>query len=309
MSKRITKHINPATGIAFLALIFAVTGVSYAASSGSGGGNQNNNSSNLLAGTSKAKKKAAPKSTRGPAGPKGAPGATGPAGPAGATGPGGAQGPQGAAGNTGATGATGEKGEKGESIKGKEGPQGKEGNIQATLPSGKTETGMWSYGSSPQYRCVEDSGEGTYSDDECKEAPGGQTSDFERETVYQTESFTVTTISFAIPLKEPLSDAGCEEASKEPCQVHYLKSGETDPGHCEGSVAAPSAASGNLCVYARVESGVKVMGVMPPATWNFAAPPKLTEFGAGVNGAEMPLNSEASASEILAYGSWAVTAQ
>ena len=138
MSKRITKHINPATGIAFLALIFAVTGVSYAASSGSGRGNQNNNSSKLVASTSKAKPKAKA-GPRGPAGPKGATGATGPAGPAGATGPGGAQGPQGAAGNTGATGATGELAPLVRASKAKK-PAGQRRQYQATC-LGKTETG------------------------------------------------------------------------------------------------------------------------------------------------------------------------
>jgi hypothetical protein len=144
---RVRKHLTPSTAIAFLALIFAVTGVSFAATgagSGSGRGNQNN--SRLVASTAKAKPKtkAGP---RGPAGPKGATGATGAVGPAGPGGPAGPAGNTGPAGANGTNGTNGEKGATGEpGTPGEQGIEGKPGVIQPgeTLPSGASETGTWS---------------------------------------------------------------------------------------------------------------------------------------------------------------------
>jgi hypothetical protein len=139
--QRVRKHLNPTTFIAFLALVFAVTGGAFAATGSSSSGSH----ATLTATVAKAK--AAPKGKagpRGPAGAKGATGATGAAGPAGATGPGGpagAKGENGAAGAAGAAGVTGPAGPAGAA--GKAGPAGPEGNIGATLPSGTTETGTF----------------------------------------------------------------------------------------------------------------------------------------------------------------------
>jgi len=77
----------------------------------------------------------------GPAGPAGPQGAKGDPGAAGAAG---AAGPTGAAGTTGATGPTGKTGPTGPT--GVTGVTGPEGSILPVLPSGKTETGMWSFG-------------------------------------------------------------------------------------------------------------------------------------------------------------------
>ncbi len=93
--------------IAVMALVFAMIGSAYAASNSSGGGQ---------AVASKAGK-------RGPKGPKGNTGPAGPQGPAGATGPAGKNGTDGTIGPTGPTGQTG---------------------FTETLPSGKTETGVYS---------------------------------------------------------------------------------------------------------------------------------------------------------------------
>ncbi len=150
---RITRHINPTSILALVALVFAVTGGAYAAGNSGGANNGGSRASataaNATAVASKAKHKPKAKTgPRGPAGPagkngaNGAPGATGPAGPAGPTGPTGPVGATGATGNTGETGATGKEGEKG-----KEGKQGKEGSPwtdKGVLPSGSTETGVWS---------------------------------------------------------------------------------------------------------------------------------------------------------------------
>jgi hypothetical protein len=142
---RVRKHLTPSTAIAFIALIFAITGASFAATgAGSGGGGGNTHSFTASASKAKPKTKAGP---RGPAGPKGATGATGATGAAGATGPGG---PQGTAGANGTNGTNGEKGTTGatgpEGPVGPEGPTGPAGVIHPglTLPSEASETGMWS---------------------------------------------------------------------------------------------------------------------------------------------------------------------
>jgi hypothetical protein len=58
----------------------------------------------------------------------------------------GAQGPKGDTGATGATGPKGEQGPKGDEGKqGAEGEEGPAGPTETTLPSGKTETGTWSF--------------------------------------------------------------------------------------------------------------------------------------------------------------------
>ena len=145
MFQALRKHLTPSTFIAFLALVFAMTGGAFAASGGGGGGSTGAAKATASATplASAAKSKAKPKAKtgpRGPAGPKGATGATGPAGPAGATGQ---AGPQGAAGAAGAKGETGPQGPQGPAgTVGATGPEGKSGFTE-TLPKGKTEQGVW----------------------------------------------------------------------------------------------------------------------------------------------------------------------
>ncbi len=137
MFQAIRKQITPAMVLAFVALVFAVTGGAFAAT---GGGSPSHATLTASAAKSKAKTKAGP---RGPAGPRGATGAAGPAGtigPAGPAGPTGATGPAGS-GSAGPQGAQGLQGEKG--AEGPEGPEGKSG-FTKTLPPGETETGTWS---------------------------------------------------------------------------------------------------------------------------------------------------------------------
>jgi collagen triple helix repeat protein len=129
--------------ISVIALVFAMIGGAWAASNDSGGGK-------------------ASASAKGPRGPRGKPGKTGPTGPAGAPGLAGAQGPAGANGKDGSPGPQGPKGTTGpagptgpggptgkEGTKGATGPTGPTGatgfsGFTETLPSGKTETGVWS---------------------------------------------------------------------------------------------------------------------------------------------------------------------
>ena len=99
MFQAIRKHLNPTTVVAFVALVFAMTGGAFAASGGSGGGGTGSKTiasvtrgagGNPISTTAKSKAKpktkAGPRGPAGPAGKNGATGVTGPAGPAGATG-------------------------------------------------------------------------------------------------------------------------------------------------------------------------------------------------------------------------------
>ncbi len=126
--------------ISVIALVFAMLGGAYAASNSSGG-------HGALA-SKKSKKAKAKAGKRGPKGPKGAKGDTGAAGPQGPAGAAGAKGDAGAAGAAGATGSTGATGAKGATgatgATGSTGPTGFSGFTE-TLPSGKSETGTWSY--------------------------------------------------------------------------------------------------------------------------------------------------------------------
>jgi Collagen triple helix repeat (20 copies) len=141
MFSAIRKRISPTTVVAFMALVFAMTGGAFAASGGGGGGTGAKATASVtpLASAAKAKPKpkakAGPRGPAGPAGAKGAAGAAGPAGPAGAAG---------AKGETGAPGAAGAQG--GVGAAGKEGAEGQEGSPWTdggTLPSESTETGVW----------------------------------------------------------------------------------------------------------------------------------------------------------------------
>jgi hypothetical protein len=129
MLSAIRKRMTPATVIATVALIFAMTGGAYAANKF------------LITST----KQISPKVLKALKGANGKTGANGLAGPVGAAGVGtpGAQGPAGAAGAKGETGPGGAPGSEGKA--GKEGKEGKAGTtgFTETLPSGKSETGAW----------------------------------------------------------------------------------------------------------------------------------------------------------------------
>jgi hypothetical protein len=121
-------HVSPATAIATLALVFAMTGGAYAAGK------------YLITSTKQISPKVL-KSLTGKAGKAGANGANGATGPAGATGPSGPAGPGGPQGPAGTAGTNGTNG-----TNGKDGKAGKEGSpwtAGGTLPSGSTETGTW----------------------------------------------------------------------------------------------------------------------------------------------------------------------
>jgi hypothetical protein len=130
-------HLTPATAIAALALVFAMTGGAYAAGK------------YVITSTKQISPKVL-KSLQGKAGPAGKPGATGAAGAQGNAGAPGAAGEKGASGekaSAGEKGLTGEKGEKG--AKGEQGEPGEPGEKgepwtpNNVLPKNATETGAW----------------------------------------------------------------------------------------------------------------------------------------------------------------------
>jgi hypothetical protein len=130
MVLQIRMRMTYANIVATFALMFAMAGGAYAAGK------------YVITST----KQINPKVVKQLTGKAGATGATGSAGPAGPTGPTGATGAVGPAGTAGAAGAAGVKGDAGTSGKeGLEGPEGSPWTAGGTLPSGRTETGAWSF--------------------------------------------------------------------------------------------------------------------------------------------------------------------
>src|ERR1044072_915714 len=226
--------------ISVIALVFAMFGGAYAANnSASGGGGK---------ATASAKAKKGP---RGPKGPKGDTGPAGPAGPAGAKGDAGAAGSNG---NDGTPGAQGNPGATGTSAKATSFTGSKtvgsvtctEGGLEVTsanqataicnvtkgtdgqtgftktLPSGATETGVWS---TPML------------------SPGA-------------ESIAILNWSFPIPLSSGSYTVNAIKADGSARFPTALGNSATD--QCKGSVAEPTAEPGNLCIYTKVETGVQI---------------------------------------------------
>jgi hypothetical protein len=270
MLTRVRKHLNAATGIAFVALIFAVTGVSFAATGGGSGGLGSNsatvsvghNTTIATAAKSKPKAKAGPRGPAGPAGKNGAPGAAGAQGPAGPTGPAGGTGPQGPAGTSGTDGTNGENG--------KEGPPGTTGFTE-TLPSEKSERGVWA-------------------------------SFYTATAAGQLGS---ASISFGIPLeKAPQAIAITNFIGKEEGEHEPSENKAAIPAHCKGTISSPEAAPGNLCVFVRtqINAAVAAIGGL------FIDPQDNAVETSGVGGAAMDFGSEA-AGTVFVDGVWVVTAE
>ncbi len=233
MLNALRRQLNPATAMAFIALVFATTGGAYAVTSHNGGG----------AGATTAKKKS--KATgrpgsRGPAGPKGE---TGPAGPAG---PGGPAGPAGAKGETGAAGAKGETGAAGNT--GANGKDGESVSISKLEPGegGCTEGGTeFTAGGRESAACNGEKGEAAAGGGYPKTLPEGETEagTFAASTEDVKEEEKFVSISFAIPLPIAIEES----------HTHYVTFEEQEngkaPSECSGNASAPTAARGYLCVY------------------------------------------------------------
>jgi hypothetical protein len=224
MFQALRRHVNPTTFIALLALVFALTGGAFAATSASSGSGGAGSSQGLLATASKAKAKAKA-GPRGPAGPRGATGAAGAIGAVGAIGPAGATGAAGPAGPVGAgiPGSDGKEGPQGK--EGKEGPQGPKGTsgFTDTLPSGKTETGTWSTVIGPVVSGI-------------------------------NAGIGFRQVSFAIPLLTPIAEANVKVKLE-----GYDGTDQTGVEHeeCPGSAEDAKAAAGKLCVYTSSDNGIE----------------------------------------------------
>ncbi|MFZ1153315.1 MAG: hypothetical protein WAN93_00260 [Solirubrobacteraceae bacterium] len=215
-----------------LVLVFAMSGGAYAAGKF------------LITSTKQISPKVL-KSLQGKAGKNGAPGASGATGTAGVIGPAGATGPQGPAGPAGVAGAKGENGvsvtsaviAKSSSTCSKQGGSeftsaggkatacnGAEGSpwtAGGTLPSGKTETGVWSFGPL---------------------------------TIASEGSTSLPLASFPIPLAAPLGSGHAHFIQLNGMEIN-LKGEEVAPTECgsgigpEVNASHPQAKPGNLCVY------------------------------------------------------------
>ncbi len=310
----IRRQLNPATAMAFVALVFATTGGAYAVSANGGGSSGRGpgaSASDVSVHAVTAKKKKASTGKPGPRGPAGPAGAQGPVGPTGATGSQGPAGPAGAAGpkgENGAAGSNGTNGTNGTSVTSIEKPEGtigtcKEGGSSftsasgktyacngkpgspwtagGTLPKGATETGAWQVGSvALKHSTMSGSG------------------------IYQA-----MVVSFPIRLAAPLNREHTHYINEEGKEVTGAKLNEeripveeetvaqAAPAPCPGSLEEPEALPGNLCIYAH-NQGVFFEG-------QIAAPGGFVS-GAGVAGAsELFVPNEYEEPE--AIGTWAVT--
>lgn len=278
----IRKHLNPTSVVAFVALIFAMSGGAFAMNSsgspakptaavGSGAGG------NPIA--TAAKSKAKPKAKAGPRGP------AGPAGKNGANGAAGAQGPQGPQGPAGPAGAKGETGTPG--TNGTDGTDGTNGTNGATGAAGSP----WTVGGLP--KGASERGTWTISGD------------------YKAGEYVTASMSFSVPLAEPLEGE----------QVHFIALGEGETeaseaeaiknGECTGTYAKPGAASGQLCVFESLPGELAGAGELsrPPAV--SINSPETRTAGAGVSGAYVfgiaTFTSPATEGDVIEVGDWVVT--
>jgi Collagen triple helix repeat (20 copies) len=302
---KIKKHFNPGTAIAFTALLFAITGVSFAATGGSGsGGGRGPSSSTLTATAAKSKAKTGPRGPRGLAGRVGPAGKNGATGAAGITGPVGPQGPTGATGAVGTPGGEGKEGKAGESVRNTTVPKG----ATACNALGGAEFKVGEAGK-PTYACnAEGSGGGGGGFPGFLPKGKSETGAFYVHSVVavvsrvvgtesihepEIEGQAVTAISFPVPLESVLSETN----------AFFIKKGQAGKEHaaeCPGTVKEPAAAEGDLCVYLASENGVNPHSISMP----IEGP---EEEGAGKTGALLTffVTSEESGS---AKGTWAVTA-
>lgn len=274
-----------------LALVFAMTGGAYAAKK------------YLITST----KQISPKVLKQLEGKAGQSGQQGPAGP---QGPQGAPGKEGASGAPGKDGVPGKDGAPGKNVtvsesasgcaeggvtvevegaagkheicngeEGKEGKAGKEGSpwtAGGTLPSNKTETGVWSAGKLS-------------------------------EAAVPANEFVRVPISFPIPLAAALGESQVHLLNKEGMELVSFGSPVTSE-KCHGNVTKPSADQGNLCIYVDASTGVNSLFLGKLMIETPVEPSGAFEVGASVAGAYLQLPPEEKAAELQAYGTWAVAA-
>jgi hypothetical protein len=232
------------------------------------------------------------KSLQGKAGAAGKPGANGTNGAPGATGPGGPQGP------AGSNGENGKEGAAGTVVTSKEKATGNLGSGAGKCTEGGSE---FTAGSTKTYACNGKNGtpglNGVIHGAEPLPVGATETGSF------ATEEFTKEVPEFTklhLPISFPI-----QLAAELPVEnTVLLKVGETT-ANCAGSAAAPTAASGFLCVYLAVEneidigtSGIRKSGVPnKPGASKAGAILSLTVGEEGV----------ANENDNEQYGTWAVT--
>ncbi|MDX6609287.1 MAG: hypothetical protein QOF85_1212 [Solirubrobacterales bacterium] len=262
--------------ISVIALVFAMLGGAYAASSNDNG-----------------KATASAKAKKGPRGPKGA---TGPAGPVGPQGPAGAAGAKGDAGANGATGGAGPTGPTGlQGNKGAAGAQGPPGAAGATgfsgftetLPSGKSETGTWSL-SMPT-----GGGEDSFIVPISFPIPLAKAgldnlgTGVRKAFYFTSEQVELGEFEVENIVTKSMEDSGCR-------------------WELENANAKPEATTpGTLCVFAQVEEESEAIKI------RFFKPPGADAFkGYGPSGSHLRIIRKATVEPVqyLGFGTWAVTA-
>jgi Collagen triple helix repeat (20 copies) len=283
----VRRHLSVGSLLAFVALVFAMSGCGFALSAGT----------DLHAAAAKKKKSKVVVGPRGPEGKQGKEGKEGKQGLQGVEGEKGAQGNPGTQGNLGVEGKEGKEGKAGKGVvvaeepsgtahcegdggasveaegsgvkhyacngkEGPEGPKGPAGPITGQLPHGVTETGAWVVR---------------------VEIPNEE----------ETKIFTA-------PISFTLQPAKALEGSN----VEYVKKGETG-ANCKGNAETPTAPVGFLCVYGEEEPR-EIAALVRKA----AGPPNA---GAATAGAYLFYGAKTGEKETEpgnnAYGTWALTGE
>jgi hypothetical protein len=273
MRRRI--RVSPATVIAGLALVFAMTGGAYAAKK-------------YLITSTKQISPSVLKSLQGKAGVAGAPGAAGVQGAQGPAGPGGPAGSGGAKGETGAEGKEGKEGKQGTT-----GPKGAAGNpwtAGGTLPGKATETGAWSFGYVPL---------------------GTQTSVYRVPISFAiplSAGLSGAGCETVEPNPQPHVAETCQVHFINKAGKEVIKAGEEVVSTvCTGFVSSPTAVPGNLCVYTADLEGVGITGREVFSDSIKSAGESNEEAGTASAGAYIRFDEAGEGSQ--GWGTWAVTAE